>query len=145
MSAYAVVPAASVTDAYAGTDVPGEFRSLTDPLECEQVAVTQILMPPRSDFEQGTGHTHDAIEEVYILVRGTLTMRLGDDVVALSPGSVVRVAAETPRSHRNLGNETVELWAVSRRTTDDRGTKIDGFWVASPEARQHLEPGEGKL
>ncbi len=136
MSGYSLVEADDVGDAYAGTDVPGEFRPLTDALEGEQLAVTLVRVPPHSDFEQGTGHYHDELEELYIVTRGTLTMRLGDDVVPVSAGSVVRVAPQTPRSHRNEGDEPVELWAVSRRLDHADATKIDEFWEASPHASQ---------
>ena len=34
-----------VEDAYAGTDVPGEFRRLTAALGAEQVAITLIRVP----------------------------------------------------------------------------------------------------
>jgi mannose-6-phosphate isomerase-like protein (cupin superfamily) len=99
--------------------------------------VTLIRVPPHSDFEQGTGHTHGEIEELYLVTRGTLTMRLGDDVHEVRAGSVVRVAPSTPRSHRNLGDEPVEVWAMSRQLGRQDATKIDEFWEASPEATQH--------
>ncbi len=136
MAGYSIVSADEVADQYAGTDVPGEFRSLTEALGAEQLAVTLVRVPPHCDFEQGTGHTHDVLEEIYVVGRGTLTMRFGDDVVAVPAGSVVRVSAEVPRSHRNEGDEPVELWAVSVRNDGDRGNKIDEFWDASPQARQ---------
>ena len=63
---------------------------------CAQLAVTLMRVPPHSDFEQGTGHTHEEIEEVYIVTRGTLTMRLGDDVTQVSAGTAVRVDPSTP-------------------------------------------------
>jgi mannose-6-phosphate isomerase-like protein (cupin superfamily) len=137
VSDYAIVHADDVEDHYEGTDVPGEFRRLTSALACEQLAVTLIRVPPHSDFEQGTGHTHGEIEELYLVTRGTLTMRLGDDVHEVRAGSVVRVAPSTPRSHRNLGDEPVELWALSRQLGRHDATKIDEFWEASPEAAQH--------
>ena len=137
MSDYAVVHADDVEDHYEGTDVPGEFRRLTSALGCEQLGVTLIRVPPHSDFEQGTGHTHEEIEELYLVTRGTLTMRLGDDVHEVRAGSVVRVAPSTPRSHRNLGDEPVEMWAVSRQLGRPDATKIDEFWEASPDAAQH--------
>ena len=112
-----IVRADDVDDFYAGTDVPGEFRSLTQALQSEQFAVTLIRVPPHCDFEQGTGHTHDEIE-------------------AVEAGSVVRVPPQTRRSHRNEGDEPVEMWAVSLRNDTDRGNKIDEFWDASPAARQ---------
>ena len=124
-------------DVYEGTDVPGEFRRLTDALDCEQLSVTLIRVPPHSDFEQGTGHYHDEVEELYLVTRGTLTMRFADDVHRVAAGSVVRVAPRTPRSHRNEGDEPVEMWAVSRRVDRSDATKIDDFWEASPDAVQH--------
>jgi mannose-6-phosphate isomerase-like protein (cupin superfamily) len=137
MSDYAIIDPDHVQDVYEGSDVPGEFRQLTDALGCEQLAVTLIRVPPHSDFEQGTGHYHDEIEELYLVTRGTLTMRFADDICAVSAGSVVRVAARTPRSHRNEGDEPVELWAISRRIGRSDATKIDDFWNASPDAQQH--------
>ena len=49
----------------------------------------------------------------------------------------MRVAPKTPRSHRNEGDEPVEMWAVSRRLGRGDSTKLDDFWEASPDARQH--------
>src|SRR3954449_10738543 len=141
MTDFAIVHPDDVDDHYTGTDVPGEFRSLTSALGCEQLAVTLIRVPAHSDFEQGTGHYHDEVEELYLVTRGTLTMRLADDVHRVSAGSVVRVAPRTPRSHRNEGDEPVESGAVSRQVDRSDATKIDDFWAASPDAEQHRDVG----
>src|SRR3954463_2176172 len=101
MTDFAIVNPDDVEDHYAGSDVPGEFRPLTRALGCEQLAVTLIPVPAHSDFEQGTGHFHEEREEVSIVARGTLTMRFGDDIARVGPGSAVRVAPNTRRSHRN--------------------------------------------
>ena len=135
-SAYEIVAGDAVDDAYAGTDVPGEFRRLTEALGCSQVALTLIRVPPHSDFEQGTGHRHEETEEVYLVTRGTLTMRFGDDVREVAAGSAVRVAPDTVRSHRNCGEEPVEVWAISRKQDGGDSTKVDDFWEATPEAAQ---------
>src|SRR5947209_7154154 len=121
---YTIVNPDEVRDPYAGTDVPGEFRSLTEALGASQLAATLIRVPPHCDFEQGTGHFHEEIEELYLLSRGTLTMRFGDDVVRVAAPAAVRVAPRTPRSHRNEGEEPVEMWAVSRRLGQGDATKI---------------------
>jgi len=136
MSGYSVVRAVDVKDHYAGTSVPGEFRRLTPALETEQLALTFIHVPPHSDFEQGTGHYHDEVEELYVVTRGTLTMKLEDDIVLVSAGTAVRVAAATRRSHRNEGDEPVDLWAISMKTAASDAHKIDVFWEASPRAAQ---------
>jgi mannose-6-phosphate isomerase-like protein (cupin superfamily) len=136
---YSIVKADEAEDAYAGSDVPGEFRSLGEPLETEQLAVTLIRVPPHSDFDQGTGHHHEELEEVYIVSRGTLTMRFGEEVEQVAAGSVVRVAADTTRSHRNEGDEPVEVWAVSRQIEEQEATKIEGFWEPSSQAAQRRD------
>jgi mannose-6-phosphate isomerase-like protein (cupin superfamily) len=136
MTDYTIVRADDVDDHYAGTSVPGEFRRLTDALGAEQVALTLIRVPPHSDFEQGTGHYHEQQEELYVVTRGTLTMRFGDEIEEVRAGSVVRVAPGTPRSHRNEGDEPVDMWAVSRRLDRRDAVKIDEYWEASPDAAQ---------
>jgi mannose-6-phosphate isomerase-like protein (cupin superfamily) len=139
MSDYSIVNPDDADDAYEGTDVPGEFRRLTSGLGCEQLAVTLIRVPPHSDFEQGTGHFHDEVEELDLVTRGTLTMRFGDDVRTVGAPAAVRVAPRTPRSHRNQGDEPVEMWAISRKLGHGDATKIDDFWEASPQAAQNRD------
>jgi mannose-6-phosphate isomerase-like protein (cupin superfamily) len=134
--AFAIVDPDDVKDPYAGTDVPGEFRRLTKALGAEQLSATLIRVPPHSDFEQGTGHFHDEVEELYIVASGTLTMRFGDDIRRVSAPAAVRVAPSTPRSHRNESDEPVEIWAISRKIDHGDATKIDAFWEASPDAAQ---------
>jgi mannose-6-phosphate isomerase-like protein (cupin superfamily) len=133
---YTIVDPDEVSDSYDDSDVPGEFRRLTEALACEQLAATLIRVPPHSDFEQGTGHFHDEVEELYLVTRGTLTMRFDDDVEVVGAGSAVRVAPGTRRSHRNEGDEPVEIWALSRKIDEGDATKIDDFWEASPDAAQ---------
>ena len=136
MADFTVVRADDVTDHYAGTDVPGEFRPLGGELGAEQLSITLIRVPPHCDFEQGTGHYHDETEELYVVTRGTLTMRFGDEIRSVAAGSVVRVAPTTRRSHRNEGDEPVEMWAISRSDGMGDAHKIDEFWEASPDAAQ---------
>jgi mannose-6-phosphate isomerase-like protein (cupin superfamily) len=140
LSVYTIVDADDVEDCYAATDVPGEFRRLTAALESEQLALTLIRVPPHSDFEQGTGHHHQEVEELYVITRGALTMRFGDEIRTVTAGCAVRVAPDTPRSHRNEGAGPVERWAVSRKLDREDAIKIDDFWDASPRAVQHRPP-----
>jgi mannose-6-phosphate isomerase-like protein (cupin superfamily) len=137
MTDYSIAKADEAEDAYADSDVPGEFRSLTKALGAEQVALTLMRIPPHSDFEQGSGHKHEEIEEIYLVTRGTLTMRFGDQIEEVEAGTAVRVPPQTLRSHRNEGDEPVEMWAISRQSESDGGEKVDEFWEASSEAAQH--------
>ena len=49
---------------------------------------------------------------------------------------MARVAPGTRRSHRNEGDEPVEIWAISRKVEPMEATKLDDFWEASPDAAQ---------
>jgi len=131
MAGYSIARPNVANDSYSESDVPGEFHSLADELSAEQIAITLIRVPPHSDFEQGTGHYHDKLEEIYVVGRGTVTMRFDDKIEELSAGSVVRVAPQSTRSHRNLGEEPVEIWAISRRIDESDATKVEDFWEAS--------------
>jgi mannose-6-phosphate isomerase-like protein (cupin superfamily) len=137
-SDYQVVSPDDVKDVYAGSDVPGEWHSLTDELGAEQVSMSFIRVPPHSDFDQGTGHFHEETEEFYLVTRGTLTMRFGDEIRHVSAPAAVRVGAQTPRScYRNEKDEPAEAWAISRKHGGHDATKLDDFWEASPDAEQH--------
>jgi mannose-6-phosphate isomerase-like protein (cupin superfamily) len=133
---FSIVNPRECDDVYEGGDVPGEFRPLTDAAGAQQLALTLIHVPPHSDFEQGTGHFHDEIEEVYLVTRGTLTMRFDDEVRTVTAPALVRVAPKTARSHRNEGDEPVDMYAISRQLGRGDSTKIDDFWEASPHAAQ---------
>jgi mannose-6-phosphate isomerase-like protein (cupin superfamily) len=133
---YVIVDPDDVEDSYAGSNVPGEFRRLTEALGGDQVAVTLIRIPAHSDFEQGTGHRHEEIEEIYLVTHGTLTMRFSDEIETVPAPAVVRVPPGTVRSHRNEGDEDVEMWAVSQQLGRSDATKVDDFWDASPRASQ---------
>lgn len=136
MGDYTIIKADSVRDVYEGTDVPGEFRPLRKALGSQQIAVTFLRIPAHSDFEQGTGHSHKEVEEIYLITKGTLTMRFDKDIVKVLAGSAVRVAPKTLRSHRNEGDEPVEMWAISKKIDHDDSNLIKVFWKASPLAKQ---------
>jgi hypothetical protein len=61
-------------------------------------------------------------------------MRFGDDIVKVPAGSVARVAPRTPRSHRNEGDEPVDMWAISRKVDFDDAHLIEAFWQPSKKA-----------
>ncbi len=139
---FTIAAADSAEDSYADSDVPGEFRRLTEALGAEQVAITLIRVPPYSDFEQGTGHRHEQIEELYLVTEGTLTMRFGEEVHEVGAGNVVRVGPGTVRSHRNEGPEPVEMWTISKQVEVSDSVKVDDFWEPSEDARQTARDAE---
>ncbi len=111
-------------------DYPGEMRFLTGPLEAEQAALTYRRMPPGTGGRGSYGHRHKTQEELYLVVDGTLTFKVGDDVFEAGPGTAVRVAPETVRSVHNDSDADVILVITSVKASQQDGeveTEQD-FW-----------------
>jgi mannose-6-phosphate isomerase-like protein (cupin superfamily) len=102
-------------------DYPGEMRFLTGPLEAEQAAITYRRMPPGSGGRGSYGHRHRTQEELYLVLEGTLTFKLGDEVVEAGPGTAVRVAPSTVRSVHNDGDADVILVITSAKAAEYDG------------------------
>jgi mannose-6-phosphate isomerase-like protein (cupin superfamily) len=102
-------------------DYPGEMRMFTGPLECEQVAFTHRRMPPDTGGKGSYGHSHPEppVEEVYFVVSGTLTFKIGDDKFEAGPGTAIKVPGTSARSVHNETDEDVHLVIVSKRSEGD--------------------------
>jgi quercetin dioxygenase-like cupin family protein len=113
-------------------DYPGEMRLLTAPLGAEQVAITWRRMPPDTGSRGAYGHRHKTQEEIYYVVSGTLTFKLGDDVVEAPAGTAVCVAPATVRGVHNTSDQDAELVITSTRIDDvgEDGEIVEGFWPA---------------
>jgi mannose-6-phosphate isomerase-like protein (cupin superfamily) len=126
----------------AGSNVPGEFRQLTEALGGDQLAVTLIRIPAHSDFEQSIGRYHEEIEEIYFVTRGTLTMRFCDEIETVPAPAAVRISPGTASSHRNEGDKDVELWAISRPLGRSESRRQRDASSSSPrsEAKRTRDP-----
>ena len=68
----------------------------------ENLAVTWVQGEPGS--EQAV-HSHDAREQVYVIVQGRGAMRVGEEVEEVGPGTAILVPPGTDHSIRNVGEE----------------------------------------
>ncbi|HKF80358.1 MAG TPA: cupin domain-containing protein [Thermoleophilaceae bacterium] len=111
-------------------DYPGEMRMATPEMGNEQVAFTHRRMPPDTGGKGSYGHHHKTQEEIYFVVSGTLTFKLGDDLVEAGPGTIIRIPPHVVRSVHNETGEDAELVMVSVKVDDPRGEVhlTDGFW-----------------
>jgi quercetin dioxygenase-like cupin family protein len=83
-------------------DGPG-FRKVRRELGVTAFGVNAIEIPP--DFETGR-HYHDEQEELYVVLRGRVRIRLNDQAEhLLGPGGMARVDASTVRQIKNVGDE----------------------------------------
>lgn len=135
MSDYTILRAADVPD-FTG-DAPGAFYGYGRALGAEQVSVNiRVLAPHTAHVPPGgdptRGHSHRTIEELYLVLDGELTVKLGDDIVTLGRLDAVRIPPPTPRAVRNDSPDEASLLMVSVHV-EDHATESDaheGFWPA---------------
>ena len=106
----------------------GEMRSYADALGAEQVAFSWRLMPPKTGGRGSYGHRHPGQEEVYFVISGALTFKVGDDVFEAGPQTAVRMTGEEFYSAHNDSDADAELLILSTRDPDAKTEKQDDFW-----------------
>jgi quercetin dioxygenase-like cupin family protein len=112
-------------------DYPGEMHMFTSHIDAEQVALTYRRMPQHTGGKGSYGHFHRTQEEIYLVIRGTLEFKLGDEVVEAKAGTAIRVAPEVVRSVWNAEPEDAELVIASVRIDDPLGEteRVADFWI----------------
>ena len=98
----------------------GEMRHYPEALDCEQVAFSWRLMPAGTGGRGSYGHRHPGQEEVYFVVGGTLTFKVGDDVFEAGPQTAVRMTGEAFYSVHNDTDSDAELVIMSTRLDHPR-------------------------
>ncbi len=128
MSDYTAISLSDAPDVLG--DYPGEMRFLAAPLEAEQTALTYRRMPPGTGGRGSYGHRHRTQEELYLVVEGTLTFKVGDDVFEAPAGTAVRVAPSALRSVHNDSDADVVLVITSVKggDSDSEVETQDRFW-----------------
>lgn len=135
MSDYTIVRAAEVPD-YTG-DAPGVFLGYGRSLGAEQLALNLRVLAPHSAHvapggDPTRGHSHRTIEEIYLVLTGQITIKLGEDVTTLGSRDAVRIPPATPRAVRNDSDEEVAFLMFSVRVDDHRteSQPHEDFWAA---------------
>jgi mannose-6-phosphate isomerase-like protein (cupin superfamily) len=74
------------------------------------------------------GHRHREQEEVYVVVSGTASVRIDDEVVELGPWDAIRVPPGTTRG-MEAGDDGAEILAFGAPNTDNRDVEmVEDFW-----------------
>jgi mannose-6-phosphate isomerase-like protein (cupin superfamily) len=103
-----------------------EARFARKNLGLEKSGISHFKLAP--DFNMPFGHTHSEQEEVYVVVRGSARMKIGDEVVELSELDAVRVPPGVWRSFGG-GPDGGELIAFGAPNTDNADAELQpGFW-----------------
>jgi len=96
------------------------------PLGCEHCGVSHVRYGPGA---KAHGHRHKRQEEIYVLVSGSATLKVGDDVVELRQWDAVRVPPHVMRGIKG-GPEGAEFIAVGAPNTGPGdGDEPDPNWT----------------
>jgi uncharacterized cupin superfamily protein len=127
---YTVVGRQQALDLMADYPGYGEMRMYAAALGSQQVALTWRRMPPGTGGRGSYGHRHHRQEELYLVIAGELTAKIGDDIVKLEAGDALRVAPSAFRSIHNDGSTEAELVICSVKVDDPRVDveTAPGFW-----------------
>jgi uncharacterized cupin superfamily protein len=106
----------------------GEQRWYSDALGTEQVSFSWRRMLPGTGGRGSYGHRHPGQEEVYFVISGTVTFKVGDDVFEAGQQTAVRMTGEKGYSVHNDTDAEAELLVFSTRLVDPPFEKVDGFW-----------------
>lgn len=111
-------------------DYPGEMRMLTYSMDAEQAAISWRRMPPDTGGRGSYGHSHKEQEELYLVMEGTLTFKIGDDEFEAPAGTAVRIPPASVRSvHNDTDSDVILIMAAAQ--VEDPGNDVEqhpDFW-----------------
>ena len=130
MGEYTIATRSEATDFMAAYEGFGEMRSYTEAIDAEQVAFTWRSMPPGTGGRGSYGHRHRTQEEIYFVVSGEITFKVGDDVFIAGPETAIRIAPDAVRSIHNDTEAEAQVILCSVRIDDLEADveTVDGFW-----------------
>jgi uncharacterized cupin superfamily protein len=103
-----------------------EMRMARVALGLENSGISYQRLAP--SFRIPFGHKHKNQEEIYVLVGGSVRIKLEDEVVELKPFDAVRVHKDTMRGFE-AGPEGAELIAIGAPNTGPGdGDTVQGWW-----------------
>ena len=102
-----------------------EARMARVPLEMENAGISYQRIAP--NFRVPFGHKHKNQEEVYVVLSGSLRMKVEDEVHDLKRGDAVRVHKDTMRGFEG-GPEGAELLAIGAPNTGPGDAEMVQDW-----------------
>ena len=102
-----------------------EARMARVPLELEEFGISYQRIAP--GFRVPFAHTHKNQEEVYVVLSGSLRMKIEDEVHDLRQWDAVRVHKDTMRGFEG-GPEGAELIAVGAPHTGPGDAEVENGW-----------------
>jgi mannose-6-phosphate isomerase-like protein (cupin superfamily) len=127
MSGYTIVNLKEVEDQGPnfGLSPDLEARFARVALDAELIGLTYQRLAP--NFQVPWGHTHKTQEEMFVVISGSMRVKLEDEIKELGPWDAIRVSKETARGFE-AGPEGVEFIAIGAPGGPGDAENIEGFW-----------------
>ena len=127
MSGYTIVNLKEVEDQALNfglsPDLEARFGRVA--LDAELIGLTYQRLAP--NFQVPWGHTHKTQEEMFVVISGSMRVKVEDEIKELRPWDVIRVSKETARGFE-AGPEGVEFIAIGAPGGPGDAENIEGFW-----------------
>jgi mannose-6-phosphate isomerase-like protein (cupin superfamily) len=110
-------------------DMPKEMeaRFARRPLGGETLGLSLFTLQP--GFRIPFGHKHETQEEVYVVVRGSARVKVGDEIVELAEWDAIRFPKDTMRQ-MEAGPDGVEYLAFGAGDDPTEAQMAPGWWAA---------------
>jgi uncharacterized cupin superfamily protein len=127
VSGYTIVNLKDVEDRAAADGPTLEARYARGAIGSDHIGVSYVRWAP--DRRSKSGHAHREQEEVYVVLGGSGTVKLDDEVRDIRQWDVVRVAPATFRGF-HAGSDGLELLAIGsdRPEGGDGVHSEEGWW-----------------
>ena len=102
-----------------------EARPARTELGAESIGLTTYNVRPGRRV--GFGHSHDSVEEVYLVVSGSGRFKLDDDIIAVAEGEVVYCPPQVIREWE-AGDDGLEVVAFGGHAEGD-ANMFTGWWT----------------
>src|SRR5688572_1856250 len=116
-----------VEDAAPKFDMPPEMevRFGRTALEGRTLGVSHMKLAP--NFRIPFGHKHEGQEEVYVVLRGSARIKVGDEIVELGEWDAIRLDTDTTRNVE-AGPDGVEYVAFGAGDDPRDAEMVPGWW-----------------
>ena len=99
-----------------------DIRPVGEALGAEEMNLTLWYFDPGEEIQY---HAHSEQEEVYYVVQGTFSLKLGksgeEEYVEVGPGAFWRASPKMGHGHRNVGDDRGIVLAIGAPPVDDPG------------------------
>jgi len=102
-----------------------EVRFGRTALDGETLGLSHMKLAP--NFRIPFGHKHEGQEEVYVVVRGSARVKVGDEIVELGEWDAIRLDKDTMRNVE-AGPDGVEYLAFGAGTDPRDAEMVQGWW-----------------